>query len=63
VGRKAWGGDGEICAIDFREVDAPVEKHRLITRKIIFIVPPGYPRVPKVGGQCPPTLLGCAAHD
>jgi len=38
--------EGEICAIGFREGGRPVQKHRLIAREIIFIVPPG----PESGG-------------
>jgi len=32
-----------------------LQKHTLITRKIIFIVPPCTPRVPKVRGTMPPS--------
>jgi len=31
-----------------------LQKHRLINRKIIFIVPPCTPGSQKLGGQCPP---------
>jgi len=69
VGKKACGGKGEYAPLALGRMDAPVQKHRLIARKIIFIVPPCTPgskkwgdnfhctpctpRVPKMGGQCP----------
>ena len=56
-------------------MDAPVQKHILIAREIIFVVPPVppgpeswgkaifiVPPGPKSGGAMSPTPSGCAAH-
>jgi len=42
-------------------MDAPVQKHRLIARKIIFIVPPCTPGSQNWGGTMSPPLT--AAHE
>jgi len=39
VGRKACGGEGEYAPLALGRMDAAVQKHRLIARKIIFIIP------------------------
>ena len=53
-GKEGMGRGGGICAIGFRGMDAPVQKHRLIAREIIFVVPPMYPPGPKSGGTMSP---------
>jgi len=49
VGKKACGGKGEYAPLALGRMDAPVQKHRLIERKIIFIVPPCTPGSQKWG--------------
>ena len=58
---------GVICAIGFRDDGRPVQKHRLIVRKIVFIVPPCTPGSHKWGDNFHCTPLSptpvCVAHD
>jgi len=52
--RKEWEGrraEGEYAPLALGRMDAPVQKHRLIARKIIFIAPPCTPGSQKWGGQ------------
>ena len=79
MGRKEWGGEGGYAPLALAMMDAPEQKHRLIARKIIFIVPPCtpgpksggdnfrctplYPMGPKSGGTMSPHTPGCAAHE
>jgi len=48
-GKEGVGRGGGIFAIGFSGIHAPVQKHRLIAKEIIFVVPP-VPPGPESGG-------------